>query len=82
MQGIEEEEVVPVVREGEPGGLSSTHLYIILGAVLGLLLLIVIISASVYTCRNKHSDGKALSVKLCLFMPDYYLMRTLKGASM
>lgn len=70
MQGMkdedsEEREVVPVVREGESGGLSSTHLYIILGAALGLLLLIVIISASVYTCRNKH-DGKAPSVALCL----------------
>ncbi|XP_050712397.1 brother of CDO-like isoform X2 [Eriocheir sinensis] len=68
IQGTEEgeaerREVVPVVREGEPGGLSSTHLYIILGAALGLLLLIVIISASVYTCRNKHADDDTRSVK-------------------
>lgn len=60
---VEAREQVPVVREGEPSTLSSTHLYIILGAVLGLLLLIVVVSASVYTCRNKHSDDDTRSVK-------------------
>ena len=55
---VEAREQVPVVREGEPSSLSSTHLYIILGAALGLLLLIVVVSASVYTCRNKNSDGE------------------------
>ncbi|KAK8376888.1 hypothetical protein O3P69_010079 [Scylla paramamosain] len=60
---VEAREQVPVVREGEPSSLSSTHLYIILGAALGLLLLIVVVSASVYTCRNKHSDDDTRSVK-------------------
>ncbi|XP_045121344.1 interference hedgehog-like isoform X2 [Portunus trituberculatus] len=60
---VEAREQVPVVREGEPSSVSSTHLYIILGAALGLLLLIVVVSASVYTCRNKNSDDDTRSVK-------------------
>ncbi|XP_071549022.1 interference hedgehog-like isoform X2 [Panulirus ornatus] len=49
-------DVVPIVKN-DGLSLSSIHLYIILGAVLGLLLLIVIVSATIYTCRNKHSEA-------------------------
>ncbi|XP_069169801.1 interference hedgehog isoform X2 [Procambarus clarkii] len=48
--------VGPIAKNGDLS-LSNIHLYIILGAVLGILLLIVIVSATIYTCRNKHTEG-------------------------
>ncbi|XP_042207590.1 interference hedgehog-like [Homarus americanus] len=55
-------DIVPIVKNDDLT-LSNVHLYIILGAVLGLLLLIVIVSATVYTCRNKHSEDDTRSTK-------------------
>nr|XP_053638461.1 interference hedgehog-like [Cherax quadricarinatus] len=54
--------LVPIFNNDDLS-LSNIHLYIILGAVLAFLLLIVIVSATVYTCRNKHTDDDTRSTK-------------------
>ncbi|KAK3853859.1 hypothetical protein Pcinc_039621 [Petrolisthes cinctipes] len=54
-----------VVKTGGGGeaSVSNLQLYIILGAALGLLLLIVVVSAAVYSCRHTHADDDTRSTK-------------------
>nr|XP_045619920.1 interference hedgehog-like isoform X2 [Procambarus clarkii] len=59
---VEVSHVGPIAKNGDLS-LSNIHLYIILGAVLGILLLIVIVSATIYTCRNKHTEDDTRSTK-------------------
>ncbi|XP_063590517.1 interference hedgehog-like [Penaeus indicus] len=55
-------DVVPVMKNDDMS-LSNIHLYIILGAVLALLLLIVIVSSSIYACRNRNSQDDSRASK-------------------
>ncbi|KAK7020110.1 hypothetical protein SK128_001864 [Halocaridina rubra] len=48
-------EVIPIVKSDDLN-ISNIYLYLILGAVLGLLLLIVIISSIIYACRNRNES--------------------------